>query len=1465
MINKTFRLFISSTFNDFQTERAIINRDILSELDLFCKQYGYRFQIIELRWGVNTESALNQNTVDICIDEVKRSKNLSPRPNFLIMVGERYGWIPLPSRINKIVFEQLLEVATNIQIEALSAWYIFDGNQIGGEYYLRSRTDKYEKDQEWKIIEDMLRQILLSCASKTGLVEDDHLSLSSSATELEIVEGLFNDSDNCEGVIAYFRSGCCDEEKEEDLLKTNDLKERIRDRLTKDGNSDNIIELKHSESRDYLAKFKEIIITKLKENILIEIEKLEKDSSTVKTLDILTDKYCAFNTFRSRQSELGELFNYANSANNAPLLLTGEYGCGKSTLLADFAGETELIVFPAFFGLDEKSYTLYEVLEGICDEIKLEFNITRSDNITEYNIAQVFSETINSVPDNQKIVIIIDGLDMFYDISSIHENILPSILPKNIKLIVSAFDTSIIDNLFGGSIPFISINSFSSQECKDYFDSLLKEKNRQIINEKQNDAVRDSIVSGATPLYVRLLSEICSKWHSSDVVQALPKTIENLVTDYYSDIILKRGHNESLLYYALALVSASPFGITEEELQVLLLRIDAVETYFKSEDRYTEEDSRITSSSDTFDRLPFVIWSRLFYDLKGCLSLTVSHGTVVVNFVHNIFRRVFVDNYSHYCDECFDKLVSYYLNQDDYYDIEEKMPNNRKALSIPSLLKVRNKFRELAELYSNDSFVDSVVRIGNVNEAIKDIRLLLGNSCVEEFHEELQKVLFCLNNNRVTLNCYYANYYSCAIECNLIKYNEASPAIYTIQGIDDKEYTIFPYSAKSKIVWDPDAIKYAVLSDSSIYICEFPQGMELCRIIIHKSEAESVVTIENAIWLNKETLAVVTNDRIIVFDIINYLPTEIYQCKCDSSIVKYDYISHILFFAFDDYLHAIDTNDYSEIYTLNIHPKYKECKVFDIIPGKTKLLIRKNHSFITIYNAKTGEVIKNKYVKSGYGDLIELELSNIHYLYADNVLLHKNICNGENANSFRLISLDNKKMKWLLPPLINYYQRILLGNKFLILIWESTLVSISMYGNMDIKKYELDDLPESVFWRKNDEILSITTLRGLISINLSEFENLSEKVGCCRTGKHNYLESLFVSGRPMFARVKKLIDSLRNLILGYSVNMFEYRTAFSDTFYNESENSIFINENNEASLVVFAPNGTKAVAYESNDSICVFNDNHTMVLHIDKLNLSISNGILGLAFSIDSKLLLIWRNFSIQVISIKKGKIVFDFDLAHRAALCARFSDTDPNILIITMSNGSIYYYDLSRKSFIDAEPPKKLPDSAVSDAYFGPFYYKSIDGKLVTFRLLDDILWGESPNKWMTKSRVYHNNEIQLFYYDGQFYYGTEKENSFLQPFFDFKKSLQFERAKDSTPIKSFLREKNDLFSSLVEIKQGKLYILISRMLNSVILLDYASRKIIAAYKHHGNIIGYRMIKNNELELVSDRHPFTTRLRIRI
>jgi hypothetical protein len=91
---KTFRVFVSSTFSDLKAERNALQQHVFPRLRELCMRHGCRFQAIDLRWGASEEAALDQQTMKICLKEIARCQEVTPRPNFIVLLGDRYGWRP---------------------------------------------------------------------------------------------------------------------------------------------------------------------------------------------------------------------------------------------------------------------------------------------------------------------------------------------------------------------------------------------------------------------------------------------------------------------------------------------------------------------------------------------------------------------------------------------------------------------------------------------------------------------------------------------------------------------------------------------------------------------------------------------------------------------------------------------------------------------------------------------------------------------------------------------------------------------------------------------------------------------------------------------------------------------------------------------------------------------------------------------------------------------------------------------------------------------------------------------------------------------------------------------------------------------------------------------------------------------------------------------------------------------------
>lgn len=121
------RFFISSTFVDMEPERNDLIK-ILKKLNSEYAMHGWSIEYIDLRWGVSKAESKSNNTMSVCLGELKRCMELSPRPYFIFLCGDRYGWIPLPEKLLPDDMRRITEIATTAERGILNRFYSYDAN-----------------------------------------------------------------------------------------------------------------------------------------------------------------------------------------------------------------------------------------------------------------------------------------------------------------------------------------------------------------------------------------------------------------------------------------------------------------------------------------------------------------------------------------------------------------------------------------------------------------------------------------------------------------------------------------------------------------------------------------------------------------------------------------------------------------------------------------------------------------------------------------------------------------------------------------------------------------------------------------------------------------------------------------------------------------------------------------------------------------------------------------------------------------------------------------------------------------------------------------------------------------------------------------------------------------------------------------------------------------------------------------
>lgn len=396
--SRAFRIFISSTFSDLKAERNALQKYVFPRLKELAATHDCRFQAIDLRWGVSREAALDQQTMKICLGEIERCHKVSLRPNFIILLGDRYGWHPLPyaipeDELNKLLPFIPLDIQEKLlwqyeQPEEAKGWYRLDENAVPAEYVLQPRQHgtRYIDYTVWETeVERPVRKALVQAAFAAGLNESKLIKYSHSATAQEIVSGALQVKDACEHIFGFFRSITnLDEVKKslsEDInrlesetkasnfidtieQKASDadaearliaLKEQLKDRLP-----GNIHEYEAEWTGDGLTE-KHIGIlpdtltacltlnqsgrkpTNLCEAVWLRLSKVMLDEAgKLESVDILEREQHLHEDFMQdrarlfagRKNALGCLMGYLENTSLYPLVIWGESGSGKSALIA---------------------------------------------------------------------------------------------------------------------------------------------------------------------------------------------------------------------------------------------------------------------------------------------------------------------------------------------------------------------------------------------------------------------------------------------------------------------------------------------------------------------------------------------------------------------------------------------------------------------------------------------------------------------------------------------------------------------------------------------------------------------------------------------------------------------------------------------------------------------------------------------------------------------------------------------------------------------------------------------------------------------------------------------------------------------------------------------------------------------------------------------------------------------------
>ena len=787
-LQRVFRLFVSSTFRDLAAERDALQADVFPALDELAVRLGYRFEAIDLRWGIRDEVALDQRTMSVCLAQLRRCQRLSPRPNFLILLGDRYGWRPLPETILGGEMEEILRhPAAAPLVDLLGRVYRLDRNADPMEYVLLPRS----KDGPWGRYEAWYRDVerplvrLLEIVAPSGRDPDGLLAPhGTSATHQEILAGALSVPDAREHVHAYRRR----------TANLGDMIEALPDAgaavyvdvdadLGFDDRALTKLEILTGDLRTALGpNFREFQAKWSRAGMsTAHIGALPRDRAELSRLldgardprNLCEDVYRALGRvfvaesraavgskpwkvetaihtafgderaepFVGRAAFLEGVARDVTAARAGLFLVRGPAGSGKSTVMARLArrlvrptaGARTPWVLERYVGASADSSDLSSLLRGVYDELAARLGEPDPLHAESWvGLCTAFRCLLERVGAEHPTVLLLDGLDQLDPSSPPPGTWLPAEPPRGVRVVVSVRDDARIlraalDCLVPRSAIY-AIPTLDGGQADEVLAAFLAAAGRRLTPEQWEHVSQRARAVGQ-PLFVRLLSEEARLWRSYDGVPMVDgsKGLGRDVPGLVANLLwrLSQPTEHGPLLVERSLAYLSASRSGLAERELLAA--------LSADDDLVEELREGAHHPLQAGRLPFAIWARLYQDLAPYLTSRSSPGGPLLGFFHRqleeVVRGLLLTDATR--TDRHAALARLFAAQDDRTATgDASAPNVRKARELPYQQTLAGQWEEVGGTLSDPSFLEIKCLAGQAHDLAGDYRRLAATEVV---------------------------------------------------------------------------------------------------------------------------------------------------------------------------------------------------------------------------------------------------------------------------------------------------------------------------------------------------------------------------------------------------------------------------------------------------------------------------------------------------------------------------------------------------------------------------------------------------------------------------------------------------------------------------------------------------------------------------------------------------------------
>lgn len=683
-----------------ELERDLLKK-LFEELRRTYAARGWQIDHVDLRWGISDEASVDNRTMRICIEELRRCRELSPRPNFIVLLGERYGWKPLPEMLSPAEYAGVMSMAGRAERKLMERWYVHDDNCLPDGIYELRRRDAYGTDgSEFARAEIELGALFAAYAKCHGSVRS---AFDRSATEQEIREGALGEADQREHVVGYVRTFSSIPESHKAAFASSDEEERdklsrLRDELYRMFNPGLIYVERDLDFDEYLgSSFADRFTSEMRRRISEVIEAEIRRSKTVDDMESERESHLAFAAeeaakFYGRDAELQALRSFVESDQAAdPLWIMARSGTGKSALTAKivdiYSRRDDVTVVPVFCGLTSASTSykgLYIFLRSEIARLKgvkydKDKDLRDLDDYT-WHAEHWLRWDFTKLPAGRKYLFVIDAIDQIEG-SEERKRLIFDFFPKttdkshplkdNVKIIFST--TEDLELVARDRFTPIMLSDMSA-EASGLLRHGLALAGRRLTSSQWAEVSEALQSADMRPVYLTLLSDCLADYRSGEEIVEIPTTFEGLLLRYIAGLSRPERHGRRIVEMALALILNSRVGIYLSDLDRMLPMDPVFHEEFISRSHHEWDEGG-------HPQLPSVYRSRLYHDLQPLLRTRHIDAGTVVTVYHSAIRQVLASMIDNDIDRLSREIIS------DYYDVMWDLGHNLALRQrVPSLV-----------------------------------------------------------------------------------------------------------------------------------------------------------------------------------------------------------------------------------------------------------------------------------------------------------------------------------------------------------------------------------------------------------------------------------------------------------------------------------------------------------------------------------------------------------------------------------------------------------------------------------------------------------------------------------------------------------------------------------------------------------------------------------------------------------